>query len=470
MKHNLKSMLIAAAAITAVTASAQDKATLDLLVSKGVITPEERAKTLESGFNASVDAPKSVSIKEATTKNFTLGAYFQTFYENFSYSQTTAAGVSSSNYRTQSDFIIRRVYLTLDANLGEGFTSSISYDLSGQFPSTAYNFDRAIISATSSLGTIDAGWKKVNWGIEEVPLSSIFKDGSSSSNLYGVERSNADRYWQESENGSTNGSNGRRLGFGFHHLGLFYTSPATKNGFEYGASVVNAASSYVLAPTKGLNDVDYYLNALYNFSSDDDHKFAIGVNYGHDRYNEATAAFSSYATMDGFNPFIMAKYGNWTFQAQYLSTKVDSTYDNVAGVNGAAYGNHTPTGQTYILAYRFSPNWEGVARFDHLDTDRRGVQIGDVIRDFGTVNVNDGSAGGAGISGSSFNSTDSYYLGVNYYFSLKAGSKDYAGKNAKIMVGYQQSIFKDIVSGGAVTGAGASATVNELRVCAQLAW
>jgi len=38
MKHNLKSMLIAAAAITAVTASAQDKATLDLLVSKGVIT------------------------------------------------------------------------------------------------------------------------------------------------------------------------------------------------------------------------------------------------------------------------------------------------------------------------------------------------------------------------------------------------------------------------------------------------
>ena len=98
------------------------------------------------------------------------------------------------------------------------------------------------------------------------------------------------------------------------------------------------------------------------------------------------------------------------------------------------------------------------------------MQIGDVIRDFGTVNVNDGSAGGAGISGSSFNSTDSYYLGVNYYFSLKAGSKDYAGKNAKIMVGYQQSIFKDIVSGGAVTGAGASATVNELRVCAQLAW
>jgi hypothetical protein len=399
-----------------------------------------------------------------------LGAYFQTFYENFAYSQTTAAGVSSSNYRTQSDFIIRRIYLTLDANLGQGFTSSIAYDLSGQFPSTAYNMDRAIISASSSIGTFDAGWKKVTWGIEEVQLSSMFYDGSSSSNLYGIERSNADRYWQESENGSTAGSNGRRLGFGFHHMGLFYNSPVTNNGFEYGASLVNAASSYVVAPTKGLNDVDYYLNAVYNFSKDTDHKVAVGVNYGHDRYSPGTGAFTSYATMDGFNPFILAKYGNFTFQAQYLTTYVDSTLDNTAAVNGTTYGNHTPTGQTYILSYYFTPNWEGVFRFDHLDTDGRGVQIADVVRDFGTVGTNDGSTPPSLISGSSFNKVDSYYIGVNYYFTLKAGSKEYEGKNAKIMTGFQQSIFKDTVSGGAVTGPGASATVNELRVCAQLAW
>ncbi len=466
-------MLIAAAALTAVTASAQDKATLDLLVSKGVITPEDRAKTIQAGFNASVDAPKPVTMKEETTKNFKLGAYMQTFYENFAYSQTTAAGVQSSNYRTQSEFIIRRLYLTLDAALGEGFTTSISYDLSGQFPTTAYELDRAIISVEGTWGKLDSGWKKVNWGIEEVPLSSLFKDGSSSSNLYGIERSNADRYWQESEKGDSAGttSNGRRLGLGFHHLGLFYSSPTTKNGFEYGAAVTNGVSSYYLAaPASGINDVAYYLNALYNYSTDDDHKLAVGVNFGHSPYYNTTGGVNTLAYMDGFNPFIMAKYGDWLFQAQYLSTTVNNTPDNTATLNGTTYGNHTPTGQTYILAYRLTPNWEGVLRYDHLNTDGRGVQIGDVVRDFGTVNTNDGTTAVNLLSTTSFNSVDSIYVGVNYYFSLKAGSKDYAGKNAKIMTGFQQSVFKDTVSGGAINGAGASATVNELRVCAQLAW
>ena len=44
MNSTLKSMLIAAAALTSVSAFAQDKATLDLLVKKGLVTAEERAK------------------------------------------------------------------------------------------------------------------------------------------------------------------------------------------------------------------------------------------------------------------------------------------------------------------------------------------------------------------------------------------------------------------------------------------
>ncbi len=468
MNHTLKYMLIAAAGLTAASVSAQDKTTLDLLVSKGLISSEDRAKTLEKGFQNSVDAQKSVSLKEDTTKNFTLGAYFQTFYENFDYSQS-AGGVSSSNYRTQSGFILRRLYLTLNAQLGEGFSSDISYDISGQLPSTAYNLDRAILTKATDWGTIDAGWKKVTWGIEEVPVSSMFKDGSSSSNLYGIERSNADRYWQESENGSgSNGSSsGRRLGLGFHHLGLFYNSNKTSNGFEYGAAVTNGASSYIMAPTKGNNNLNYYLNALYNYSTDSDHKVSAGVNFGDaSYYNTTTTALQvSAARMTGYNPFVMAKIGNLTLQAQYMSTKVNGSAD--ATLNTAAYsGDHTPTGQTYIASYYFTPNWEGVLRFDKLNTDGRGVQIGDVVRDFGVTA--DTTTGSAGISGSTFNTVDSYYLGVNYYFSLMAGSKEYAGKNAKIMVGLQQSKFKDVLGTSPVPGN--SATVRELRVCAQLAW
>ena len=39
-------------ALTAASASAQDKATLDLLVKKGLITAEDRAKTLEEAAKA----------------------------------------------------------------------------------------------------------------------------------------------------------------------------------------------------------------------------------------------------------------------------------------------------------------------------------------------------------------------------------------------------------------------------------
>ena len=467
MNSTLKSMLIAAAALTSVSAFAQDKATLDLLVKKGIITAEERAKTLEAGFNASVDAPKSVSIKEPTTKGFTLGGYFQVDYENFAYSQNVG-GVSSSNYRTQSDFILRRFYLTLNAQLGEGFSADASYDISGQFPSAAYNLDRAILTTDPSVGIFDAGWKKVSWGMEEVPLSSLFKDGASSSNLYGVERSNADRYWQENENGSSAGgsSSGRRLGLGFHHLGLFYNTHQDPTGFAWGAAVTNGSSSYYMAQTKGNNNLNYYANALYNLTVDSDHKYAAGVNYGHAAYyNTTTTALQvSNASMIGYNPYLMAKIGNLTLQAQYMSTKVNGSVDGSLNATGFQ-GDHTPTGQTYIASYYFTPNWEGVVRVDKLSTDGRGVQIGDVVRDFGTV----GGDGGAGISASTFDSCDSYYVGVNYYFSLMAGSKDYAGKNAKIMVGYQHDKFSNVLTSGGSTPS-SSATVQELRVCAQLAW
>ncbi len=467
MNSTLKSMLIAAAALTSVSAFAQDKATLDLLVKKGIITAEERAKTLEAGFNASVDAPKSVSIKEPTTKSFTLGGYFQVDYENFAYSQNVG-GVSSSNYRTQSDFILRRFYLTLNAQLGEGFSADASYDISGQFPSAAYNLDRAILTKDTSVGIFDAGWKKVSWGMEEVPLSSLFKDGASSSNLYGVERSNADRYWQENENGSSAGgsSSGRRLGLGFHHLGLFYNTHQDPTGFAWGAAVTNGSSSYYMAQTKGNNNLNYYANALYNLTVDSDHKYAAGVNYGHAAYyNTTTTALQvSNASMIGYNPYLMAKIGNLTLQAQYMSTKVNGSVDGSLNATGFQ-GDHTPTGQTYIASYYFTPNWEGVVRVDKLSTDGRGVQIGDVVRDFGTV----GGDGGAGISASTFDSCDSYYVGVNYYFSLMAGSKDYAGKNAKIMVGYQHDKFSNVLTSGGSTPS-SSATVQELRVCAQLAW
>ena len=72
MNSTLKSMLIAAAAITSVSAFAQDKATLDLLVKKGLITAEERAKTLDEAAKArTASGLNKVFVKEDNAKRLT---------------------------------------------------------------------------------------------------------------------------------------------------------------------------------------------------------------------------------------------------------------------------------------------------------------------------------------------------------------------------------------------------------------
>jgi len=462
MNNTLKTMLVAAAALTAVASQAQDKATLDLLVKKGVISAEERAKTLDEAAAArAASGVNRVFPKEDATKRFTIAGYFQTQMENFGYSQTATAGAAStSNYRSQNAFLMRRLYIEFIADVGEGIQGDVVFDMSGN---TANSIDRAMVSHTSSIGTIDFGYKKVTWGYEESTLSSLFK--ASSSKLLTVERGITNRYWNESEKNSTNAANrsdGTRLGFGAHHTGIHYTSVANPQGFEYGASVTAAAQGF--NNFKGLNDLGAYANVVYNYKVSDTQKYAAGVNYGKVRYFNATNVSNTLANMEGFNPFVQAQYDNWTVYAEYLSTKINGSADTANTVAG----DHKPVGENLTVAYKINDNWEAVARYTNLDTDGRGQKIDDGVRDFGTV----GGAGGAGISASVFNKSNSYYVGVNYYFSLPvAGGATVNGANAKIQLGYERSEFKDTISTttGAIT-AGAKANVDAIRLQAQVAF
>jgi len=462
MNHSLKSMLIAAAALTAVSASAQDKATLDLLVKKGVITAEERAKTLDDSAKArAASGIDRVFPKEDATKRFTIAGYFQTQLENFSYSQVASAGAATtSNYRSQNAFLMRRLYIEFIADVGEGIQGDVVFDMSGN---TANSIDRAMVSLTNSLGTVDFGYKKVTWGYEESTLSSLFK--ASSSKLLTVERGITNRYWNEAEKNSTNAANrsdGTRLGFGAHHTGIHYTSVANPQGFEYGASVTAAAQGF--NNFKGLNDIAGFANLVYNYKVSDTQKYAVGVNYGKTRYFNASNVSNTLANMEGYNPFVQAQYDNWTVYAEYLSTKISGSADT-ANTNP---GDHKPVGENLTIAYKINDNWEAVARYTNLDTDGRGQRIDDGVRDFGTV----GGAGGAGISASTFNKSNSYYLGVNYYFTLPvAGGATVNGANAKIQLGYERSEFKDTINtaSGAIT-AGPKANVDAIRLQAQVAF
>jgi len=127
MNSTLKSMLIAAAAITSVSAFAQDKATLDLLVKKGIITAEERAKTLQSAAATKTESGMDrVFIKEAGANRLTFSGRIQGQWEAASYSQTLA-GVETQAVDL-NNVMMRRLYLGAKADVGGGFSGELVWN------------------------------------------------------------------------------------------------------------------------------------------------------------------------------------------------------------------------------------------------------------------------------------------------------------------------------------------------------
>lgn len=423
MNNTLKSMLIAAAAIASVNAHAQDKATLDLLVKKGVITPEERAKTLEQAAAAKIASGQDrVFIKEEGATRLTFSGRIQGQWEAAAYSQTTA-GVTSEAVDL-NNFLMRRLYLGVKADVGQGFSGELVWNFGDNSNTStgtvrAGAADKAVFTHESSLGKFDIGYQKVQWGQEE---------NTSSSALYTVERSMATRYWAESHNG-------RRLGFGARHVGLHYSNKvAVGEGgpgtFVYGAAVVDAVQGY---NSTGVNDYGYYANASFDWKP---LGLMVGVNYGIAPQGGTLSAVNGDMDMvEGWNPYLKYVTGNLTVVAEYITTDVDASSTTIAS---SGFLDRSPNGYNVTLAYKLSENLEAVARYSVLDTDGRGQQVGDGFRDVQTT----------GLTAATYNESDSIFVGLNYYFNKN---------NAKIQAGYEKAKLEGRISGySAVDG---SATI-----------
>ena len=427
MNSTLKSMLIAAAAITSVSAFAQDKATLDLLVKKGLITAEERAKTLDEAAKArSASGLNKIFIKEDATKRLTFAGRVQTQYESISGTTTANNGTESAALDLNNGFM-RRLYLGFKVDMGEG----ISAELVNNFADNT--LDKAIFTADNSYGTFILGYQKVQWGLEE---------NTSSSKMYTIERSASNRFWNEGVSSSSLG----RLGFGARHTGLHYAGKYAVDAaqtLEYGASVGNASQGQ--ANNSG-NDIATFANLIYSYKISDTNKHSLGLNWGSARDTRTAAgtgigAGVNSATISGFNPYIKSQFDNLIVQAEFIST----TNEAVTGSTPNAV-ERKPEGYTILAAYKFTEQVEGVVRYSQLDTDGQGATFGGLYRD------------GSNVTGV-YNKFDSVYIGVNYYF---------VDHNAKIMLGYEQAKASGLMTGlGATPGAG-KADADIFRLQAQV--
>jgi phosphate-selective porin len=421
-------MLIAAAAITSVSAFAQDKATLDLLVKKGLITAEERAKTLDEAAKArTASGLNKIFVKEDAIKRLTFAGRVQTQYESIGGTTTSAAGVETKALDLNNGFM-RRLYLGFKADMGEG----ISAELVNNFADNT--LDKAIFTADSPYGTFILGYQKVQWGLEE---------NTSSSKMFTIERSASNRFWNEGVSSSSQG----RLGFGARHTGLHYANKAVLDAaqtLEYGASVANAAQGQ--ANNSG-NDIGVFANLIYTYKISDTNKHSLGLNYGtqRDARNAAGTGLGAgvnNATISGFNPYIKSQFDKLIVQAEYITT----TNEAVTGSTPNAV-ERKPEGYTILAAYKFTDQVEGVVRYSQLDTDGQGATFGGLYRDAANITTN------------IYNKFDSVYVGVNYYF---------VDHNAKIMFGYENAKASGLTTLGGGVGTAAKADADIFRLQAQV--
>ncbi|PAZ06699.1 MAG: hypothetical protein CAK86_02215 [Opitutia bacterium AMD-G1] len=436
MNSTLKSMLIAAAAITSVSAFAQDKATLDLLVKKGIITAEERAKTLQTAAATKTESGMDrVFIKEAGANRLTFSGRIQGQWEMADYTQT-ASGVETQA-TDLNNFMMRRLYLGAKVDVGAGFSgelvwnfgdssnassSSTSTSSGGVTTTTSTSTtvragaaDKAVVTYESEFGKFDIGYQKVNFGQEE---------NTSSSALYTVERSMVTRYWAES-------NNGRRLGFGARHVGLHYSNKVVigeggPGTLAYGAAIVDAVQGY---NSTGVNDYGYYGNVSFDWKP---LGTTVGINYGitpsgatSTSGGAVTAVNGKIAMAEGFNPYFKYVTGDLTVLGEYIVTAIDASSTSATN---SGFLDRDPSGYNITLAYKLSENLEAVARYSALDTDGRGQQAGDGFRDIVTT----------GTAGSTYDKSNSIFVGLNYYINKN---------NAKIQFGYEKAKLEGRITG-----------------------
>jgi hypothetical protein len=442
MNFSRFALLALAAALGAAPAArlaAQDLQTLDLLVHKGVITQAEADQVAKSA--AIIVTPRVDAVKKLKISGL--------IQIQFDYLSTKDNAPGAIPPPVDSQFLVRRAQLTVLSDLGNGWTGELGFNFAAgaqrsappEFKPTQANFRRAIISKTfDGVGTATAGYQKVTWGQEE---------GTSASKLKTVERSIMTTFFDGPYRGTVNG----RLGFGGHHVGLYWNGTVSGwNGFYYGAAVVNGIQSVmsfggVNRGRAAFNQFGYWANAGYSgVYAGVGYRVGINAAYSQDANSTSGAVGvpGQNNAMYGYNPYVTVIWGNLTVAGEFMQTVVQNGRVDAAGITSSA----APYGFLISPSYAFTQEWELATRFTYLSTNGRGTEISPVMRDsqntYGTRGYDDAWA---------------VYLGFNYYI---------IGTTVELSAGYEYAEFyhREAVAGG--TFMGPSASVDSIRVQMQL--
>ena len=386
---------------------AQDnKALLDALVKKGILSPDEAKQIGQEVASGSTAAFASTSGGKYL-KKLKIDGRLQAQYAGISTDiDGTAADPASTNH-----FFLRRVYLGAKADLINNWSLNFNYDFAGS------TFDKAYLEWKYSKALVlDLGFRKVNFGYEE--------SYTSSGSLKAIERSPATRYFVES-------NNGRRLGAGSYRTGLFLDGE--QNGFFYGVALTNperdeSAAGVVSAGGNSTNNLAYWANAGYGGKFDAG-TYKLGANVGFLPDQAATPGSGRDLTV--YNIFADVNVHDFELEGGLFWS--DNPGGRVSGRDAKSWAYWIQP------SYKFG-QFEAVVRYSAVDSGGRGVNLSDTTR----------SAPGGG----TMDKADEWYIGGNWYIN---------GNNTKFQLGYVHAESKDQI-GGAPGKATAEGIRSQMQV------
>jgi hypothetical protein len=404
MRYVRLTSLVGFGALLIAPLAAQDSAALvNALIRKGILTNQEaediRADLVREAA-AVIPAPAFGGGK--FTDRLSVGMRMQLQYAGL---DTDVRGAAFDPVAT-NQFFTRRMYLTLKAGVGGNWGATFTYD----FASGGY--DDAIVEWRPNPDlTFNFGLRKVNVAYEE---------RASSGHLKSQERSGITRYFVES-------NNGRRLGAASYRIGAFLDGKKELNertNFVYSAAITDPQrnESFSVASASGdgtTNKPAFWGNAgVAGRLAENGGTWigGVGVGFLPDQGGFGTTNFGRGFDLRLYSVYFDAQIGRYGLMAEYLTADIDR------GVS--ATRDAKPAGWFIQPSFLFTDTLEFVVRYQRLDTDGRGVQLGDVVRSAPT--------------GATMNKFDEWYAGANFYLrgnDLKFQLGALSGKTTETVTG-----------------------------------
>ncbi|MBI5691853.1 MAG: porin [Verrucomicrobia bacterium] len=365
--------------LLSVSVHAQESGPLvDLLIKKGILTNQEAEELRAELVRESNTVPAHAFGGGKATDRLSVGMRMQIQYAHI---DTEIKGTAAKPAYVDQAFL-RRMYFTLKAGVGGHWGAQFTYDFASGYYDDGY---------------ID--WKptpdlQFNFGLRKVAVA--YEERYSSGNLKALERSGVTRYFVE-------GNNGRRLGAASYRIGAFLDGKKEINSttnFLYTAAITDPERSESFTEASAAGDSTsnkpafWGTVALYQKLPENNFWTAgVGSGFQPDRGGFGTTNFGRGFDLTLYSAFFELQAGRFAFMAEYLTADVEG------GVS--ATRDARPKGYFLMPSYYLTETIEAVARYCYVDSNGRGLQMGDVMR--------------SAASGGTMNKFEEWYAGVNWY-------------------------------------------------------